>query len=75
MMRCVTCARWWSGEPINGHVQYCACGGELAAVDMEKHVASLPAKQDTPEEIAQKKLQEERRATKTTNDPNKAGGT
>lgn len=61
LMRCVTCRRWWSGEPPNGHVQTCACGGELAAVDMEAHLASLPAKVDTPEEVAQKQRQDEAR--------------
>jgi hypothetical protein len=59
MMRCLTCRRWWSGEPQNGHVQHCACGGELKPVDMEAHLASLPQKLDTDEERRQMKLQEE----------------
>ncbi len=60
MMRCTTCKRWWSGDPVNGHTQMCPCGGELAAVDMDAHMASLPKKVDTPAEIAELKAQKER---------------
>lgn len=42
MMKCASCRRWWSGEPINGNVQLCACGGELKVVDMQAHLASIP---------------------------------
>ena len=42
MMRCRTCRRWWSGEPQNGHVQHCACGGDLESVDMAAHISALP---------------------------------
>jgi hypothetical protein len=40
MMRCRTCTRWWSVGP--GDEPRCACGGDLAPVDMKAHIASLP---------------------------------
>lgn len=65
MMRCGLCARWWSGEPINGMAwQMCPCGGELVVVDMESHLASLPKKVDTPAEVEEMRLQKARAAAK-----------
>jgi hypothetical protein len=41
-MRCMECRRWWSGEPVNGRIQRCACGGELMVVDMVEHMETVP---------------------------------
>lgn len=49
---------------MNGHAQHCACGGELAPVDLENHLASLPQKTDTDEERAQLKIQTDRAQAK-----------
>jgi hypothetical protein len=47
MVRCVVpeCRRWWSLGP--GVEALCSCGGELAPVDMQAHIASLPQRTAT----------------------------
>lgn len=49
MMRCLVCERWWSKD-LPPRVeregpeapQLCGCGGRLAVVDMERHLATVP---------------------------------
>jgi hypothetical protein len=41
MTRCTICKAWWS---TSGELTSCPCGGDLEAVDMEKHIAGLPRK-------------------------------
>lgn len=40
MTRCRTCRCWWSVGPDDE--MRCPCGGELAGVDMEAHMKTLP---------------------------------
>ena len=39
MTRCASCTLWWCKTP---EIEKCPCGGELALVDMDAHMAKVP---------------------------------